>query len=57
MEDAVSLDQIQGFGERLAVMQAEPSSGVAMPPDVEEVSLAFSRRSRSSSGCSGFITP
>ena len=37
MEDAVSLDQLQGLGERLAAMQAVPGSGVAMPLDVEAV--------------------
>ena len=37
MEDAVSLDQLQGLGERLAAMQAVLGSGVAMPLDVEAV--------------------
>jgi len=37
MEDAVSLDQLHGLGERLAAMQAVPGSCVAMPLDVEAV--------------------
>ena len=37
MQQTVGLDGLKGFDERQAAIEAEPSSGVPMPLDIEAV--------------------